>query len=531
MIKHNIMKKVFIIWVLLLSISLQAQDILWEKTVGGKHAEYLFDAIPTPDYGFILVGSSLSTQSGDVEKKTNGDFDYFISKLDEKGNTEWVQTLGGDGVDMLHSINRTFDGGYIVAGTSRSGLSGDKISASMGQDDLWLLKMDMKGNIQWQKTLGGLADEKVAVVLPSLEGGYIIAGSSASDTYIPVLKEGEATDANLITKTDKNRGNLDYWVLKLDASGTVLWQKTIGGKYVDQLRTVVELEDQSIVVGGISNSPMGADKEAEAKGANDWWLVKMDENGVSQWQKSFGGDGDDQLFAMVTTHDGTMMLGGYFSELKGKTTTSDFVVLNINTTGNIVWQKSFDNSTKDILTDIVQNRDGTFLLSGYSAKGNEAKAEDGEEDFVAIKLDLEGNETWRQTVGGKQKEVLSRTIETRDGGYVLMGSSMPMNSTGNNDANFYIVKLLDKEKPVKDKLLIEALPNPTVEYTAIVIGYEYEKGTCTVVDVGGRVLQSFAIETNRTIPIQLKSYPDGVYIINIKTDKGDAGIKVLKTSN
>jgi non-homologous end joining protein Ku len=111
-----------------------------------------------------------------------------------------------------------------------------------------------------------------------------------------------------------------------------------------------------------------------------------------------------------------------------------------------------------------------------------------------------------------------------------MGSSMPMNSTGNNDANFYIVKLLDKEKPVKDKLLIEALPNPTVEYTAIVIGYEYEKGTCTLVDLGGRVLQSFAIEANRTIPIQLKSYPDGVYIINIKTDKGDDGIKVLKTS-
>lgn len=529
------MKTLKFIVIFLININLFSQDILWEKTLGGKHAEYLFDAIPTPDYGMILVGSSLSSQTGDVEQKSKGDFDFFITKLDENGNTEWIQNIGGDAVDMLQSINRTFDGGYIIAGTSRSSISGDKTSSNMGQDDIWLLKMDMKGNIQWQKTLGGIAEDKVAVVLPSKEGGYILAGSSASEVYKIKTGENEASQQLTIAKSENNKGSLDYWVVKMDASGNVLWQKTLGGKLVDQIKSVVELEDKSIVLGGNSNSVLGLDKETENNGMNDWWLVKIDADGHVQWQRSYGGSGDDQLSSLIVTKDDNIMAGGYFSESQDKRVTSDFVMIKIDPTGKSIWQKSYDQGAKDFLIDLVQNQDGSFLMSGYSAvektMHKSSKPEDGIEDFIAVKFDIEGNELWHKTIETKQKEVLTRTIETRDGGYVMMGTQMPLQTEGNNNANFYVVKLLDRAKPLKEKSLIEALPNPTVEYTAIVIGYEYEKGICTVVDLSGRVMQEFEITGNRTVPIQLKGYPDGVYIVSIKTDKGEDGVKVLKTSN
>lgn len=526
------MKRLFLIFVLFTSIIIQAQDILWEKTVGGKHAEYLYDAIATPDYGMILVGSSLSSQTGDLEKKTQGDFDFFITKLDEKGTTEWVQNFGGSGVDKLQSINRTFDGGYILAGTTRSPKSGDKTSELMGLDDIWLLKLDMKGNIQWQKTFGGLAEDRASLILPAADGGFILAGNSASNPY--TLKN-EAEKSFMITKTEPSRGNLDYWIVKMDTSGEVQWQKTLGGKLVDQVQAMVELSDQSIVVGGSSNSPQGLDKDSEGNGFNDWWLFKMDKQGNVQWQKSFGGSGDDQLTSMGVTPEGNLLVGGYFSENVGQHVTSDFVVYKLDPNGKTIWQKIHDQGVKDILIDLVINKDSTFLMSGYSAmdqsNGKTSKLEEGIEDYIAVKFDADGNELWHTIVGGKQKEVLTRTIETRDGGYVLMGTQMPLKAEGNNNANFYVVKLLDREKPLKDKSLLEALPNPTTEYTAIIIGYEYKNGVCSVVDLAGHVLEEFEINGNRTIPIGLKGYPDGVYIVRVKTDKGEEGVKVVKTSH
>ena len=97
-----------------------SQDILWEKSYGGKHAEYLFDVIPTPDYGFILAGSSLSKKTGNKTEDNRGDLDYWVWKMDEKGTPEWQKSFGGSGVDILYSVRITNDGGFILAGTSSS---------------------------------------------------------------------------------------------------------------------------------------------------------------------------------------------------------------------------------------------------------------------------------------------------------------------------------------------------------------------------------------------------------------------------
>lgn len=102
------------------SITTHSQDILWEKSYGGKHSEYLFDAQPTADYGFILAGSSLSNKTGNKTGENNGDLDYWVWKMDEKGELDWQKSFGGSGFDLLQSIKITRDGGFILGGTSSS---------------------------------------------------------------------------------------------------------------------------------------------------------------------------------------------------------------------------------------------------------------------------------------------------------------------------------------------------------------------------------------------------------------------------
>ena len=533
-LKINIMKNTIQILILLISITISAQDIAWEKTFGGKHADYLYDAMPTFDYGFIMVGGTLSNASGDVEKN-NGDYDYLITKISEHGDLEWVTTLGGEKQDIIKSITNTYDGGYLLAGISNSAVSNDKTSAHIGMQDIWLVKITITGAIAWQKTIGGLANENINSVIRTKDGNFIIAGTSASDgTYYDddTLIQDEST----VLKEDKNYGNLDYWVLKVDKEGALLWQKTYGGKYRDVLQKVIELPTGNLLLAGTSNSPMSGNKRSHTMGLNDWWVLQLDKEGSVIWQQSYGTDGDDQLTSCLLTKDQNILLGGSQRTFDRKgADASDFALIKIDSLGTIVWENTYDEGKNDILTDVVQNNDGTLLLSGYTASTNkhknlkQIKPSAGSEDFFVLKLQADGEEDWRKSIGTAKKEVLKKTIETRDGGYVLMGSRIPFNNTGNNDANFYMVKLLDQDKPKPKKLPLEAIPNPTRAYTQIVLGADYETGTVLVSDCGGRVLQQFAINGKRMIPINLEKYADGIYIISVETNIDSYSAKVIKT--
>jgi len=520
--KRNIL---FVI-VLLLAIQHQAQDILWEKTLGGKHAEFLNDAIATPDYGFIVAGSSLSKKAGTTSKTNNGDFDYFIGKIDEHGQLEWSKTYGGAKTDRLQSIYKTYDGGYLLAGTSKSGISGDKTTENIGLSDIWLIKLDINTEIEWQKTLGGIGDDLAVVVLNTQDGGYLIGGSSSSDA---TKHNDQLINQEVVYKSERSRGNLDYWLVKLKIDGKLEWQKTFGGKYVDELRSVVELPEGGFVIGGVSNSPICKDKDADSKGYNDWWIMQLDKDGNQNWQTNYGTAGDDQLYSIVLTGDNAILVGGNMGEVSKKGNSSaDFLLLKLDLDGKQIWKKTFDVGNIDIMTNVVENKDGTFLLSGYVTKGDKKSIGkgDGIEDYIALKINKDGAHSWTKTVGSNKKEVLRHSIETRDGGYVLLGTQIK--KSGKKDSNFWIVKLKDEDKEEHIKELIEAMPNPAQEYTTIVLGYDYKDGTVSVIDIAGRLIQQFEIEGNRMIPVNTRNLPFGVYIVHVKTDVQEDNIKILK---
>jgi hypothetical protein len=517
--------------------ALNAQDILWEKSYGGKHSDYLFDAQPTPDYGFILAGSSLSKNTGNKTDDNNGNLDYFIWKMDEKGDLDWQKGFGGSGADLLQSIKLTPDGGFILAGTSNSPKGLHKKDDCKGLEDFWIIKLNAKGAEQWQRTIGGTGQELLQSIASTSDGGYIIGGTSGSSRS-EKLKNGKE---DAFGKKEDSQGGLDYWIIKLDNEGQIEWQKTIGGQYHDELRSIIQTADGGYMLAGSSNSTVSGDKTEKRYGESDYWVVKTDKSGTIEWQKVYGGEGDEQLKTMIHTSDGNYILAGNSaSETTGNKNASnkngiDFWLLKIDSSGEILWQETYDVGKTDLLASLVENEDGSFLIGGHAMSETATdKKKDKEDinDYVAIKINAKGEEEWRKTVGSNGQDILRKAVRVRDGGYLLAGTSKGSNSRdryssqGRND--FWVVKLKNEKKKKEEKSPIEAFPNPTSQFTNIVVGYEFEKGTATVFDLSGRQLQHFNIQ-NRTVPVDLGGLPIGIYLVEIRTNVQNDAIKVAKT--
>lgn len=543
------MKNHYFYFLLLAPLFIHSQDILWEKSYGGKNADYLFDAQPTADNGFILAGSSLSGKTGTKTASNNGDLDYWVWKMDANGKLDWQKSLGGSGFDLLQSIKGTRDGGFILAGTSSSNQGMDKQLDSKGLSDFWVVKLDAKGQEQWQQTVGGSGQEDLLTVIPTRDGGYLLGGSSSSAKTVisatTTLKTQSTAKEDLTLKTESTRGSMDYWIVKLDSKGNVMWQKTYGGRYSDLLRSLEQTKDGGFILGGYSNSPKSGDKTAASIGIGDYWVIKTDELGAIEWQNTYGGTGDNQLYVVHQTADEGFIVGGNTNSpgsltVKGGSVQSgsDFWLLRLDVKGEVVWSETYNYGKSDILTSLVENSDHSFLVGGYAqsergtmAKGLIQKEATGINDYIALKVNEKGEAVWEKIVGSGGEDILRKLISTRDGGYLLAGTSNASSSgdksttLGSND--FWVVKLKDQLVPLEVQSSIEAIPNPVSTFTNIIIGYEYEMGTATVVDLAGRILQQFTI-SSRTVPIDMSMYPEGIYIVNIKTNVKSEGIKVIK---
>lgn len=521
-----------ILFFFLSSLIYSQQDVLWEKVLGGINGDYIFDAISTSDYGFIIAGSSFSNKSGDIDN-TFGDLDFVIIKFNESGEKEWVKSFGGKRDDILKNIIKTNDGGFLLLGNSDSDISGNKISDNLGQSDIWLIKINVFGEIEWQKSLGGLGNDEATKVIMSKDNGFLILGTSESDSFSLNIGEDEISKQNdYIFKSVDSFGNKDVWLIKIDKNGEEIWQKSFGGSFVDQSSSLIELNDESLIISANSNSPISVIKDVDVIGNNDWWMIALSKEGDVIWQKVLGTDTDDFTSVLVKTFDDNFIVGGSFGNVENNKYDSDLKILKYNIKGEILWQNSYDIGRFDILNNIFEDKDGSFILSGYSKfikdKEKSKKNEKGIQDFIIIKTDSEGQENEKKIIGSKQNEVLVTSIVTRDRGLLLLGNSIPTTKTNLYDSNFYILKLLDKDKNKVNKDLIEAMPNPAIEYTSIVLGFDYTEGNASLIDLNGRILNEFAINGNRTINFDLRKFPEGFYVVNIKTDKGDASIKIAK---
>ncbi len=356
----------------------------WDKTFGGSGDDELRTLCITTDGGYLLGGRSLSGLDGDKTDSSRGGVDYWIVKINSKGILQWDKTFGGSDFDALEWLQQTADGGYILGGLSYSSVSGDKSENSRGDADYWVIKTDDKGNKQWDKTYGGSDFEYFTAVQQTTDGGYILGGYSYS---------GKSGD-----KTGNNRGQLsgdDYWVVKLKGDGTKQWDKTIGGNDYDELQALQQTADGGYILGGFSESGISGDKTGSNKGDTDFWIVKLNENGGKLWDKTLGGDSFDRLYALQQTDDGGFILGG--SSQSGatghKTQPSqgwdDYWVVKVDSAGNKLWDQRYGGAAFDFLYSLQQTTDGGYLLGGYTGSkigGDITQTKRGQDDYWIVKL-------------------------------------------------------------------------------------------------------------------------------------------------
>lgn len=413
----------------------------WDKRFGGSGSDALYAIQQTTDGGYLLGGDSDSPVSGDKSQDNKGSTDFWMVKTNAAGTKEWDKSFGGNLAENMYAVMQTNDGGFILGGESKSGISGDKTQNARGGLDYWIVKTDASGAKQWDVRFGGSGDDELRSVQQTIDGGYILAGFSSS---------GISGD-----KSEASRGVTDYWLVKTDANGTKQWDARFGGASNDELRSCMQTIDGGYILAGFSKSGIGGDKTIACKGATDYWIVKTNATGVKEWDAVFGGSESEYLYAIQQTADEGYILGGYSeSGITGDVTEDckggyDFWIVKTDAAGVKQWDKRYGGSGYDKQKFIQQTTDGGYLLAGWSdsgISGDKTQANVGNGDYWVVKTDATGVKMWDATYGGALDDKLHCVPQTNDGGYLLggytysySGEDVTQASQGWND--YWIVKI------------------------------------------------------------------------------------------
>jgi len=364
----------------------------WVKRYGGDNGEWASGIQQTSDGGYIVAGAtgSFGAEGGDWWGST----DVWVLKLDSEGKIQWEKTYALLGWDEAASVSQTGDGGYIVVGDTRS--------AAFADADIWILKLDSEGGVQWQKTYGGESDSDWAREVQSTsDGGYIVVGGTKS------FAEGDA----------------DFWLLKLDSQGNIQWQKSYGGSDWEEAWSISQIPDGGYIVTGYT--------ESFGEGRSDVWVLKLDSEGNTQWQKTYGGDLKDRAHAIQPTSDEGYILAGWTFSFSAVQT--DFWVLKLDSDGLIQWEKTYGGDGDDQAHAIQQTSD-----SGYIVAGKTPSFGAGVGDVWVLKLDPQGNIQWQMTYGEDDSDTGYAVQQTSDEGYVVAGV---IDSWGSGDSDLWVLKL------------------------------------------------------------------------------------------
>lgn len=379
---------------------------VWDHIYGGTLHEGSTMFRATSDGGFIVAAWSRSDSSGHKTQEnrdsTNTTQDYWLIKLDSLGELEWERTLGGSGDDRLYDVRQTPDGGYVVAGGSRSPLSGDRTepnydSGQFIDNDYWMVKLAADGSIQWDKRYGGSGDDVCNVVLPLADGGFLLCGTS--NTYL----DGDKTVPNWLL-TSRN-----IWLVRIDSTRAITWQRMLGSPSGNTLSDVIRTDDEGLLLLATAGGAPGGDVSEWALGDTDIWLAKLDSLGGLEWEERVGGSLLDDPERIIPAGDGGYVIASHSRSLTSldKTQTNydptglsgDYWIFKINAQGALVWDRTLGTPTHEYMFgDVIRTLDGGFLAIGgsesFTAAGDKTEASLGFHNGWMVKLDSAGSTEW-----------------------------------------------------------------------------------------------------------------------------------------
>jgi len=486
----------------------QLPNINWEKTFGGSDSEIIRIIQPTSDGGYLLGGTT-GSNDGDVQSENNGLTDFWVVKIDFTGTIEWEKTYGGSYAEYLRYIQPTSGSGFLLVGTTESD-DGDVQSGNNGLGDYWVVKIDNTGNIEWEKTYGGSGDDALAGIQLSQNGGLLLGGTTESN-------DGDVQSGNI--------GLDDFWVVKIDNTGTIEWEQTYGSIYIEVLTHHQPTSDGGYLLGGFKFFyPPNEDVHS------DFWVVKIDFTGTIEWEKRYGGSKNESLKYIQPTPDGGYLLGGITSSNDGDIQSGnngyfpslDFWLVKIDNAGTLQWEKTFGGSNYDAIRTIQPTTDNGYLLGGTtnSRDGDVESGNKGAFDGWVVKIDNTGTLEWEKTFGGSDSDIIWAIQTTSNGDYILGGSTMSSDrdiQSGNRGANDFwvitinIVRILGLERLSE---FVKIYPNPTENIPLNIDITYHDKLELQIIDIKGNIIliEGLNVGSNQ---IEWEGINDGVYILRI----------------
>lgn len=489
------MKKYFFLLSVLCTISFFGQNSPdWSACFGNIGDDDLREVKKTADGGCIVVGTYDSSYC-------------LIAKVDASGTIEWQKTYRhttapiGQTPAKAYSVAQTTDGGYIFTGYNSG--NGDIVTDNHGQNDCWVVKVDSLGNIVWQKSLGGAGYECGNSIKVTSDGGYIVAGYSTSN-------DGDVTG---------NHGERDFWIVKLNNTGTIAWQKSLGGSQRDEATSIQQTTDGGYIVSGNSYSSDG--DVTNNSGLADFWVVKLSAIGSIQWQKSFGNNEYQYEATTIQTSDGGYITAGTtFETISGGASIRRGLVIKLNNLGIVEWQRTIGYDPS-LFNSIIQTIDGGYAIIGTTILGDGSTTIfNGNSNMWFLKLSSDGSTEGQQAISGGGDEFGLSIDQMSTGEYFIAGYARTTCGTGQvgGDVNFqgWVAKLRANILNQTDNVLespISIYPIPTSNLINVKISSSFLNSPYAISDQTGRiVVRGNLNEENTTISIE--SLSSGIYIFS-----------------
>ena len=317
----------------------------------------------------------------------------------------WSRTYGDEEQEVAQSLVETSDGGYAIAGYKRFYRASDDF-----WEDFWLVKTDRYGNLEWNRTYGGLGDECAYSLVETSDGGYAIAGQTSSF----------------------GAGSFDFWLIKVDGSGNMEWNQTYGGPGSERAVSLVMASDGGYAIAGHATSIYSSSIYSTDR---DFWLIKTDANGNMEWNQTYAENRLDYASSVVETSDGGFAIAGvawYFPNMP----IGNSWLVKTDANGNLEWNRTYGEPDYGYWNSMVQTSDGGYALAGYTSSSPAGGGVTNNDVWLA-KTDAFGNIEWNQKYGGLEDDDANSLIVTSDGGYALAGYT---GSFGAEDYDFWLIK-------------------------------------------------------------------------------------------
>lgn len=505
------------------NIALTQTTIEWSKTYGGNGADRGHCIRQTADGGFIVSGYTDTDNNGDVSGYQGGG-DIWVVKLDNSGNLEWQKAYGGSdtepSTEAYTNIIQTSDGGYLVTGESRS--SNGDLTDNHGLFDVWVFKIEADGDLEWQRSIGGGTHEGAYSILQEPDGGFVLIAYTSS-------ADGDVAG---------HHGMVDGWLIKLSATGNIVWQKAMGGTWTDALTSIRHTGDGGYIVAGytLSNDGDVAGLNPDGfSGYADYWIAKLNSSREIEWQKVIGGSKEDKARCIVQTSDGGYMVAGTTESNDGDVSEGlgnwDWWVVKLSATGTLEWEKTLGGSKRDEVRSIEATSDGSgyFVVGTTESTDGHVTGNHGGKDIWLVKLDNTGDIILNKCFGGTENEIGFFGIASTDDGIVVTGRT---NSDNNGDIlgdtegeDLWVFKLGGKSSGMDDghlsNLQLAIYPNPIVD----MLYFSEQLDVAEIYSMTGQKL----IQNTNCRKLSIGSLSSGYYLLKTQTkDQKTSFQKIIK---